>query len=321
MIDSTRSADRSPGNPVRHRPPLKQTTVAAFVVGILAAVLLWSFWPTLELLAERWSIDPQYSHGFLVPIFAVVILYVRRPETVTWQPSIWGLLILAVSISLRWFSARLDWTHVDGACFVGALLGTTLLVGGWEVFRWSAPAILFLAFMVPLPDVINDGIAVPLRRLATIVSTYVLQTFGYPAIAEGNTIQIDDIRLGVVHACSGLGMLMTFLALATAMAIIVPGPLIDRCVLVASAVPIAVFANVFRITVVAMVDVHFGEDHHDLIDKIFGLPMMLLALLLLWLVWKYLKALLISTGDVAPLSVPLSPWVERAKSTHKPLWS
>ena len=52
--------------------------VAAFVA-LLAVALLWSFWPTLGFLAERWSSDPQYSHGFLVPIFAAVVL-ARRPK-------------------------------------------------------------------------------------------------------------------------------------------------------------------------------------------------------------------------------------------------
>ena len=292
---------------------LREATAAILVVGVLGTLLVWSFWPTLERLAERWSIDPQYSHGFLVPIFAAVILWLKKPAEIAWRPSVWGLPLLGGALVVRWYAARMDLTHVDGACLIVSLLGATLLVGGWDVLRWTAPAILFLGFMVPLPDVINDGIAIPLRRLATIASTYVLQTFGYPAMSEGNTIQIDDIRLGVIEACSGLGMLMTFLALATAMAIVAPGPIVDRLVLVASSIPIAVFANVLRIIVVAMADVRFGKHHHDSIDKILGWPMMPLALILLWLELRFLRLLFVPTNAVAPLSVPLSPWLERAK--------
>ena len=150
-----------------------------------------------------------------------------------------------------------------------------------------------------------------------------LQTFGYPALAEGNVIHIEEIRLGVIDACSGLGMLMTFLALATAMALVVPGPTVDRAVLVVSAIPIAVFANVLRITLTGMAFSSLGwQEHRGAIHDTLGWLMMPLALVLLWLELKFLRLLLISTGEAAPLSVPLSPWVERAKPTKsKPRWS
>lgn len=297
-------------------------TLAVVAAVALGGLVVWSYWPTLETLAERWSIDPQYSHGFLVPIFAAIILWLKRPESLTWSPNPWGILILAASLAPRWFAARMDLAYLDGACLIGSLLGTVLLVGGWGLFRWTAPAILFLAFMIPLPDAINNGVAVPLRRWATVVSTYVLQTLGYPAMADGNTIQIEEIRLGVIDACSGLGMLMTFLALATAMAMVLPGPLLDRAILVGSAIPIAILANVTRITVTAIGDASFGaQAHHDAIHDTLGWFMMPLALALLWLEWKYLNLLLVPVDTHAPLSVPLSPWLERGSGSAKSLWS
>ena len=39
------------------------------------AVLVWAFWPTLTELFRVWYSDPQYSHGFLVPVFAVFLLW------------------------------------------------------------------------------------------------------------------------------------------------------------------------------------------------------------------------------------------------------
>ena len=115
-------------------------------------------------------------------------------------------------------------------------------------WAWTWPALAFLAFMLPLPFSIEQGISLPLRRLATVVGTYVLQTIGCPAFAEGNVIYIEDARLGVAGPCSGLGMLLTLSALATVFALLVNRPLLDRLILVASAVPIAVAANVGRIT-------------------------------------------------------------------------
>jgi exosortase len=158
--------------------------------------------------------------------------------------------------------------------------------------------------MLPLPFRIESALALPLRRIATEMSTYALQTLGCPANAEGNIIYIDDIRLGVEEACSGLGMLMTFFALATALAMIVRAPLWDRLILVASAIPIAILANVIRITATGIAYHLAGKDsslaqviYHDLA----GWLMMPMALAMLWLELKFLANLLMEAPDTAPL--------------------
>src|SRR5262249_5165438 len=122
------------------------------------------------------------------------------------------------------------------------------LLGGWRYLGWAWPSIAFLAFMVPLPWRIETAMGPPLQGLATMASTYLLQTLGFMAFAEGNVIQLDEAKIGVVEACNGLSMLMTFVALSTAVAMVVRRPLVDRLVLVASSVPVALLANIFRIT-------------------------------------------------------------------------
>jgi hypothetical protein len=89
--------------------------------------------------------------------------------------------------------------------------------------------------------------------------------------------------------------------------------MLDRVVLVMLAIPIAVFANVVRITGVAMADVHFGKIHHEQVDKLLGWPMMPVALILLWVALKFFRLLLPVVAEEAPLTVPLSPWLERAQ--------
>ena len=87
----------------------------------------------------------------------------------------------------------------------------------------------------------------PLQALATRLSTFALQVLGLMAFSEGNVIRLGEHRIGVVEACSGLSMAMTFVALATATALLIRCPLLDRLVLVASSIPIALVANVLRI--------------------------------------------------------------------------
>jgi exosortase len=120
------------------------------------------------------------------------------------------------------------------------------------------------------------------------------------AFSQGNVIRIDEHRIGVVDACSGLSMLMTFLALATAAALMVRRPLLDRVALVAAAIPVALAANLFRIVLTGVLYVKAGSRaaelfYHDLA----GWLMIAAALGLLWLFWAAWNWLIVEPEDAA----------------------
>jgi exosortase len=103
--------------------------------------------------------------------------------------------------------------------------------------------------MFPLPGLVSDLLSHPLQRVATQAGTYVLQTVGVRAASVGNVILLSETELGVAEACSGLRMMMLFLAVCTATAMLVKTRMWVKVVLVLSAVPIAIAANVVRTTV------------------------------------------------------------------------
>ena len=72
---------------------------------------------------------------------------------------------------------------------------------------------------------LENALGPPLQWLATLASTFTLQTLGFMAFAEGNVIQLNDAKIGVVEACSGLSMVITFIALSVGMALVVDRPL------------------------------------------------------------------------------------------------
>jgi exosortase len=183
---------------------------------------------------------------------------------------------------------------LDGVSLLPYLGGLALVIGGWRALAWAWPSIAFLVFMVPLPWRIETALGGPLQAVATRVSTYLLQTLGLMAFAEGNVIQLNGGRIGVVEACNGLSMLITFIALSTAAALVVRRPLLDRLVLVASAIPVALLANIFRICLTGALQEGVGGHassrfYHDLA----GWVMMPLALALYWLEIAVLSRLLL----------------------------
>ena len=165
------------------------------------------------------------------------------------------------------------------------------------MLKWAWPAIAFLIFMIPLPYRLEKALGPPLQNLATMASTYTLQTLGFMAFSEGNVIQLNDARIGVVEACSGLSMLITFIALSTGMAIVVKRPLLDKLVLVLSAMPVALVANIARITLTGILHETAGgnvADHfyHDLA----GWVMIPFALVLYWCVIWVFSHILVEVG-------------------------
>ncbi len=185
-----------------------------------------------------------------------------------------------------------DW--LDAISLLPLLAGAVLLVGGWPMLRWAGPAIGFLFFMIPLPYRLETSLAHPLQHIATLTATYSLQTLGFPALSEGNVLHINQARIGVVEACSGLGMLLLFFALATGVALLTRRPLLDKMLIVVSAAPIAVLANVVRITLTAFLHGTAGSRWADLVfHELAGFLMMPLSLGMLWVELWLLRRLLV----------------------------
>src|SRR5262249_49603593 len=160
------------------------------------------------------------------------------------SPSWWGLPLLAIGIGIRLFGTHYYYVWLDPISLVPCLAGACLMMGGWPVWRWAWPSIGFLVFMIPLPFRIATAMSCPLQSLATVTSTFALQTLGFPALAEGTTILLDDKQIGIVEACSGLRMLVVFFALSTGVALVIRRRLWEKVLILLSAIPIAIIANV-----------------------------------------------------------------------------
>jgi exosortase len=297
------------------------STAQKLLLLALAASLLWAYWPTLADVAERWAQDPQYSHGYVVPAFAVFLLWWRREQCPgEFRGSPWGLLVLAAAQALHLAGICFHLKWLEGAALVPSLLGVGLLLGGRAALRWSWPAVCFLLFMLPLPFRVEVALAHPLQRLATRASTVCLVLLGVPATASGNVITLSEARIGVAEACSGLSMLLTFFALAVGCAAVVRRPLLDRALLVAAAIPIALCANVARITITGALYEWVGESaarafFHDLA----GWFMMPFALGLVWALLQILSRLFVAAPVGSPVAVlPTAPGAAAAAPVARP---
>jgi len=217
---------------------------------VIGLIVGWTFWPTIAELGQKWLHDPQYSHGLLVPAFAIYLLWTRRQMLAPVGPPdvAAGIACLLLAAVFRVISGIFCFEWIDAVALLPCLLGIALLLGGRSALKCSWPAIAFLYFMIPMPYRMETMLSGPLQRLATLGSAFLLQSLGQPAIAEGNTIMLNDIKLGVVEACSGLRMLVTFFTFSTGVAIVIRKPWLEKMCIVLSAIPIALVTNIIRIT-------------------------------------------------------------------------
>jgi exosortase len=270
----------------------------ALVISVLlmAGCLVWALWPVFTTMIGRWNNDPRYAHGYLVPIFAIALLRLRPSglHGLTISGSSWGLVLVGLGAAVQLVGGFYRVGTVEGLALLPYLAGLSLLIGGWPALKWSWPSIAFLVFMIPLPWRVENALGPPLQWVATTVSTYLLQTLGFMAFAEGNVIQLNEAKIGVVEACSGLSMLITFIALSTAVALVVKRPLLDRIVLVLSAIPVALVANIIRITVTGILhDTVGGHAADTFYHDLAGWLMIPLALVLYWIEICILSRILI----------------------------
>lgn len=270
---------------------------------VLAAVV-WSYAEPLTMLSKRWAIEPDYSHGFLIPVFSAYLLWYRRsmfrPESMigNW----WGLVLLLGAGFMRWYANYYFYPLIDVPSLLPCLAGLTLLVGGWSALRWAWPSICFLIFMVPLPGFLSTWLSHPLQRMATISSTWLLQLLGLPAVAQGNVIWLTTARIGVIEACSGLRMLMLFLAITVGASFLIRRPLWEKVFVGLSALVIGVTTNIVRITVTGFLYEYADAELAEMVfHDLAGWLMMPVATLLLCLELFLLSKLLMAPDKFGPV--------------------
>lgn len=262
------------------------------LLGALILVLvIWAYWSTLVDLRDRWEADPQYTQGYIIPVLAVGVLWLRRrsmPSAANF--SWWGVLVVALGVGIRFLGTALFFEFVGVFSLIVILAGVVLCLGGPAMLRWSIPGFILLLFTVPIPFRVEMAVSGPLRGMSAQISTSVLQILGFPAVVEQNIVLVDEVTIGVVEACSGLGMIITMLALMTAVAMVCNWPWWQKGLVIASALPIAVVANILRITATGVLYETWGKGTSDIFyHDLAGWIMMPVALVFLWLELQVLE--------------------------------
>jgi len=236
------------------RPAIVQAVALISLIAYLYFSILWR-------LVESWSIDPNFSHGFFIPVFAGYVLWERRGKLAALSIStsfLWGLVLVAGSLGVLIVGVLGAELFLSRISFILLLGGLTVYFFGWRHFR----GVLFpwgcLFLMVPIPAIIFNHIAFPLQLLASRFASWVLALTNVPVLREGNVLTLPAMTLEVVQACSGIRSLVSLVTLAVIYGYIMDSRVLRRVMLVLAAAPIAILANGLRVVGTGLL-VHYWD--------------------------------------------------------------
>ncbi|HVE39764.1 MAG TPA: exosortase/archaeosortase family protein [Planctomycetota bacterium] len=289
----------SPRAPGPSRPML-------FAAGALLALLLGAaYGPTLAWLWGRWQTDPFYSHGPLVPLVTLFLLWSRRAR-LRLDPGITPLAIAALASAalLHLLGVRLLFEFLSCLSLIAALTALALLAGGRPLLNEAAFPLAYLLFAVPLPIILLQQVSLPLQLFSSAGARSVLAGLGCPVQRQGVLLAFPKFTLAVADACSGLRSLLTVLAIGTLAAHLARASLARKTLLVALSSAAALLVNVLRITLAGLIGIAFdGETACLIFEKYSGYFFFALVVLSTLAVFKAL----IPTPPDEPAPAPPPP--------------
>ncbi|MEM6458024.1 MAG: exosortase/archaeosortase family protein [Planctomycetota bacterium] len=295
----TRTATTNLPAAARPRPMIP---AAAWVwIAVCTALFGLMHW---EFLYRTWlfSKDPNWSHVLIIPLISVYYIHQHRrrldeaPKRLCW----WALPLVFLGLyAYVWgiFPGRND--MMRGYSMVFTVFATVLFLLGPSAMRVLWFPVAYLVFAVKISDAIWERVAAQLQDVAAAGATVALKILAefmnFTVTTSGNTITMgfmnrqgvwEDYPMNVAEACSGLRMLMAFIALGVALAFLFDRTWWQRLIMVALAVPIAVLVNIGRVTalgVISTIDKEYATgDFHLFVGMMMLVPAALLFLGVGW---------------------------------------
>jgi len=201
-------------------------------------------------MVTEWAGVEEMGHGFFVPFVAGYVIWQDR-ERILAKP-VKPCYPAAILILWGFFQMVLGFLGADffvtRTAFLIVLVGVIWTLAGTAVVRALLFPLCILLFMIRIPLFVYQQLTFPLQIFASKVATGMLMLSGIPVLRDGNVLELPSQRLEVIEACSGIRSLLSLTFLSLTYAYIFDGRRWMRPVLFLCAIPIAIGANAFRIT-------------------------------------------------------------------------
>jgi exosortase len=292
--DSSQRADDGAARVLGLFTPVGLVMTGALALGVIG--LFYRFFEQQHRFSTKNMAD--WGHAYVIPLISIYILWQNRDALAKANlRTFWPALVpLVLGVFCYWFFIAGIPNHMlQGAAFVLTIFGLVLLLAGPQVMRVAFLPIAFLLFAVTISEKVMLTVTFPLQHVAAAGADVLLQIigalFGFACDRVGNQLTIIDSQgaahaLNVAEACSGMRMVIAFMALGGAVALLGLRQWWQRVALMMFSVPVAVLLNIVRVCVLGLASLannHFAEgEAHTLIGTVLLLPGLGLFLLIVW---------------------------------------
>ena len=270
-------------------------------VFVTAALLWYLYDDSLVFLFDRWIGNEDYSHGVLVPVVSLFLVWQARHRIAAAgiESSWWGLAVVSVGLLLYGVGELATLFVVHHISLWVVIVGLVIGAIGIPAAREIMFPLGYLLVAIPLPNFLYAGLSSKLQLWSSALGVGCLQLIGVTAFLEGNVIDLGPVQLQVVEACSGIRYLFPLTALALLCAYLFKDRMWKRVVLVLSAIPISIFVNGFRIGMIGALVEWTGQGAAEGFSHLFEGAVLFLVSLGLLVVEMWLLARICSTSEGA----------------------
>jgi len=206
------------------------------------------------MLTGIWLNSEEYSHGILIPFISLFLVWQKKNHIaeIPFKGSWIGVSIVLLGLGVYFLGALATLSLVVQYAFLIVLCGLVLAVAGPRVFKEIWVALLLLAFAIPLPVYLYQGLSTKLQLISSQLGVSLIRLCDISVYLEGNVIDLGAYKLHVVEACSGLRYLFPLMSLAFIFAFFFKAAFWKRALVFLSSLPIAVLMNSFRVGVIGI---------------------------------------------------------------------
>lgn len=257
-------------------------------LGLLGAAILFVYYRTFDWLLYIWWTHPRYSHGFLVPLIAAYLVWIKRDYLLQLprRPNLpMGGLLLSISAILLLVGRAGGYPLFEAISLPILLPGIVLSIWGPAHLRAVMLPLIYLQFMIPWMEELIARVSLPFQLLSARLGAILLQAIGFSVLRERTVLQLPHMAIDVVSECSGIGYFISIVALGIPLVYFTQRTWWRAAGVLAFGATIVFPANGVRVALVGLVGSYFGESSFsDPLHSLVGLSVTTVGIVFLFLV-------------------------------------
>ncbi len=274
-------------------------------IGLLTAAFIYLYTPTFGYLYWTWLRRGDMSHGFLIPLISLYLVWIRQDKLRDLHPRPACLAGISVAIlaGTMFLAGEIGGLiTLSELSIIVMIVGLVLCLFGKDYLRTLLFPIAYLIFMLPIASDVFVPLYRPMQLLTAKVAATLLEGWGIPVLLDRTYLTLPSLVLEVIPGCSGVSSLIAILAIGIPLGFMTQRRTWCTVVMLISAVIAGFVANWTRVFSMGLYAYYYGNVLQEPFHTFQGLFFAQIGFVSLFVV-----AWILSKVPAAPSKVPGAP--------------